>query len=111
MKQDKAKRKEVQTPLEKIQAIWERGRQLQAKKQCWFELQFQGWIRADTKKEAKQRLEEYFSTRCGIAVPFDLSRFGCSELGVSLDIEDALAEITHTQVRILWFKPYDYNRP
>ncbi len=123
MKQDKAKRKEVQTlpaaepapvppdsPLGKMYAMWERGRQLQAKKQYWYELQFQGWIKAGSRREAKQILEEYFSTRCGIEIPYDLSRFGITELGVSLEVEDALAEITHTQVRILWFKPYNYNR-
>ncbi|MCX6009231.1 MAG: hypothetical protein NTW48_04240 [Chloroflexi bacterium] len=112
MKEDKAKREDAQTPLEKIEAMWERGRQLRARKQYWYELQFQGWIKAGSRRVAKQILEEYFSTRCGINVPYDSGVFGApSELGVSLEIEDTLAEITHTHVRILWFKPYNYNRP
>ena len=129
MKEDKAKRKEVQTPLEKIEAMWERGRQLEAKKQYWYELQFQGWIKADNRKEAEKKLEEYFSATLGIKVlystgadtppevviqsikvPYNPGLFGLPEPGISLDIDDALAEITHTQVRILWFKPYDSNR-
>jgi hypothetical protein len=121
MKQDDAERKEGQTELEKIEAMWEKGRQLQARKQYWYELQFQGWIKARSRREAKQKLEEYFSATLGIKVlystgadtppkvvmqgievPFDPGLYGPA---ISLDIDDALAEITHMQVRILWFKP------
>jgi hypothetical protein len=80
-------------------------------KQYWYELQFQGWIKANNKKDAQNKLEEHFSNCCGINIPFNLSQFGTMEIGKSIDFDGYRAEITHTQVRMLWFKPYNYSRP
>jgi len=100
--------------LDHMRDMLARSHKLMDKKLRRYRLEIEGWIRSDSRTEARERLEDYFSSMLAHKCKYSTEKDNLHEVrleniqvpyrevgGIELHMGDAFAEITSTQLKVL----------